>query len=239
MAGVRRMFPDDAEQATDIADELREGPCKPSDITGSAKMATEWVIGSGNIKPPVKHTCIRYKFDHDGEVVSERCSSYSNTQVRTPRRSALPTVYEMLTDEAASLTSMEYEADEKEGKLVLRVVVVAVATITQVTSVPTGASTHRDGSTSDFQLHKMGQCTPCVRMNFKFGCSKGKDCEWCHLDHPSRKDRTRPCLTKRTESKCLLQGIREVTSDQGRDTERTQERDKADMPGAGLNKLSL
>jgi len=233
------ILPNDAEQATDIADELRKGPYKPSDIMSSAKMATEWVIGGGSTKPPAKHTFIHYKFDYDGEVVSERCSSYRSRKVGTPRRRALPTVYEMRSDEAGSLTSMGYEADEKEGKLVRRVVVVAVATITQVTSVPTGASIPRDESRGGLQLHEMGQCTPCVRLNLKYGCLQGKNCKYCHLDHPARKDRKRRCLTKPTESKRLAQKIREVTSDRGRDTERTQERDKADMPGAGLNKLTL
>jgi len=83
-------------------------------------------------------------------------------------------------------------------------------------------------------LHAQGQCKPCLRINMKWGCLKGKDCEFCHLDHPSRRGKTRPCKAKRTESKRLaaLQAERALaeSADQSKESanDGTHERDRAE-----------
>lgn len=50
------------------------------------------------------------------------------------------------------------------------------------------------------QAHENGECRPCHYVNSKFGCSNGKDCSFCHLDHEKR-SRPRPCKAKRTQCK--------------------------------------
>jgi len=89
-----------------------------------------------------------------------------------------------------------------------------------------------DSDEHEVWLHET-QCRPCIRTNMKFGCTRRKNCQFCHLYHQARKCRTRPCKTKRMEV------VRETTADQRRNTERTQWRGKADMPCAGFSKLSL
>jgi len=228
--------------STDIADELREGPYKPSDIMSPAKMAAEWLVGGGSTVPPVKHTFIHYKFGDDGEAVSESCSSKSSQGSTLKRSASAPytslthsttktmhsSVYDTSTNEADSRTSKEYEA-----------VAVEVARTTQESSASTGASIPSGQFSVGSQLHETGQCTPCRRLNMRLGCLRGKECDFCHFPHPDRKRRARPCKSKRMESKRSAHMALEKTCDQDRDTERTQSHDKADMPGAVSTKLSL
>lgn len=50
------------------------------------------------------------------------------------------------------------------------------------------------------ELHEAGQCKPCHYVNTKAGCSNGDQCDFCHLSH-QKKNRPRPCKSKRTKCK--------------------------------------
>eukprot|EP00930_Biecheleria_cincta_P087417 TRINITY_DN76650_c0_g1_i1.p1 TRINITY_DN76650_c0_g1~~TRINITY_DN76650_c0_g1_i1.p1 ORF type:complete len:314 (+),score=67.72 TRINITY_DN76650_c0_g1_i1:126-1067(+) len=51
--------------------------------------------------------------------------------------------------------------------------------------------------------HQEGNCRPCFFFKSPVGCSKGVECTFCHFHH-RRRERTRPCKSKRDRFKKLV-----------------------------------
>ena len=53
-------------------------------------------------------------------------------------------------------------------------------------------------------LHWANSCRPCLLLRTDPGCEKGDFCDYCHFEH-TRRQKMRPCKTKRDRYKKLVQ----------------------------------
>jgi len=64
------------------------------------------------------------------------------------------------------------------------------------------------GWSAGASTHSTGKCYPCLRLVQMGGCSHGKRCKFCHLEHEDpRRTRYRPCKNTRNKCKHLLRHV--------------------------------
>jgi len=66
------------------------------------------------------------------------------------------------------------------------------------------------------ELHKAGECRPCLYLNSKASCLYGFSCRFCHMPHP-KKNRPRPCKAKRTQCKQIVNMLHTVFTEDSRE----------------------